>query len=68
MVAEVEIGASGGRQSGRGQGIKKQTKVYSNFLFIKCSRYNFISLPAFYLVMCLINVQKNFGKIVILKI
>ena len=47
--------------------IKKQTKVYSNFLFIKSSRNNFIFLPVFYLVMFLMKAQKNFGKIAILK-
>ena len=48
--------------------IKKQTKVYSNFSFIKSSRNSLIFLPVFYLVMSLMKAQKNFGKVVILKI
>ena len=47
--------------------IKKQTKVYSNFLFIKSWRNNFIFLPVLYLVMSLMKAQKNFGKIATLK-
>ena len=48
--------------------IKKQTKVCSDFLFIKTSKNNFIFLPVFYLVMYLMKAQKNFGKKAILKI
>ena len=47
--------------------IKNQTKVYSNFLFIKSWRNNFIFLPVLYLVMSLMKAQKNFGKIATLK-
>ena len=35
---------------------------------MKRSENNFIFLPAFYLIMCLMKAQKNFEKIAILKI
>ena len=42
----------------------------SNFknVSMKRSENNFIFLPAFYLIMCLMKAQKNFEKIAILKI
>ena len=39
--------------------IKKQTKVYSNFLLIKSSRNDVIFLPVLYLVMSVMKAQKN---------
>ena len=46
----------------------KSTKLYSKMLLVKSSENNFIFLPAFYLIMCLMKASKNFGKIAILKI
>ena len=45
----------------------KSTKLYSKMLLVKSSENNFIFLPAFYLIMCLMNAPKNFEKIAILK-
>ena len=45
----------------------KVTKVYSKILLMKSSENNFIFLPAFYLIMCLMKASKNFQEIVILK-
>ena len=46
----------------------KMTKIYLKILLMKSSRNNFIFLPVFYLIMCLMKAPKNFEKIVILKI
>ena len=46
----------------------KSTKLYSKILLVKSSENNFIFLPAFYLIMCLMKASKNFGKTDILKI
>ena len=46
----------------------KSTKLYPKILLVKSSENNFIFLPAFYLIMCLMKALKNFGKIAILKI
>ena len=46
----------------------KMTKVYSKNLLMKSSRNNFIFLPVFYLIMCLMKASRNFEKIAILKI
>ena len=45
----------------------KMTKVFSKISLVKSSKNNFIFLPVFYLIMCLMKAQKNFGKIAILK-
>ena len=46
----------------------KRTKVYSKILLMETSENNFIFLPVFYLIICLMKPLKNFGKIAILKI
>ena len=46
----------------------KSTKLYSKILLVKTSENNFIFLPAFYLIMCLMKASNNFGKIAIMKI
>ena len=46
----------------------KETNVSPKNLLVKSSGNNFIFLPAFYLIMCLIKAQKNFEKVAILKI
>ena len=45
----------------------KVTKVNSKILLMKSLKKYFIFLPAFYLVLCLMEAPKNFWKIVILK-
>ena len=45
----------------------KMTIVISKFLLVKSSETNFIFLPVFPLIMCLMKAPKNPGKIVILK-
>ena len=46
----------------------KMTKDFSKISLIKSSKYNFIFLPAFYLIICPMKAPKNFGKIAILKL
>ena len=46
----------------------KVTKVYLKILLVKSSENDFIFLPAFYLIMCLMQAPKNSEKIAILKI
>ena len=46
----------------------KMTKVFSKISLIKSSKMDFIILPAFYLIMWLMKLPKNFEKIAILKI
>ena len=48
--------------------MKRETKVSSEFLLMKSSENNFISLPAFYLIMWPMKASKNFEKVAILKI
>ena len=45
----------------------KRTNLYQRMLLMKSSKSFFISLPAFYLIMCLMKAQKTFEKIAILK-
>ena len=45
----------------------KVTKVNSKMLLMKSSKKDFVFLPAFYLVMCLMKAPKNFWEIVIVK-
>ena len=45
-----------------------QTKVFSKIILVKSSRSNFIFLPVFYLIMCLMKDPNFFEKIAILKI
>ena len=45
----------------------KVTKVYSKILVMKSLENDFISLPAFNLIMCLMKAPKNLFKIVIFK-
>ena len=45
----------------------KVTKVYSKILLMKSSENDFIFLPAFYLIMCLMKAPKNVLKIVTFK-
>ena len=45
----------------------KSTKLFSKILLVKSSVNNFIFLPAFYLIMCLMEALNNFEKIAILK-
>ena len=47
--------------------IKKQNQLYSKIVVVKSSGNNFIVLLVFYLIMCFMKAQKNFGKITILK-
>ena len=47
--------------------MKRETKVSQEFLLVKNSENDFIFLPAFYLIMCLMKAPKNFEKIAILK-
>ena len=46
---------------------KNLTQLYSKNLLVKSSENDFIFLPAFYLIMCLMKARKNFEKIAILK-
>ena len=48
--------------------IKNRNYLYSKIVLVKCSGNNFIFLLEFYLIMCFMKAQKNFGKITILKI
>ena len=48
--------------------VKNRNYLYSKIVLVKCSGNNFIFLPVFYLNMCFMKEQKNFGKITILKI
>jgi hypothetical protein len=45
-----------------------QTKVFSKIVLVKSSKNNFIFLPVYYLIMCLMKDPKNFEKIAILKL
>jgi hypothetical protein len=47
--------------------IKNNTNLNLIFCLIKCSKIDFIFLPAFYLIMWLMTSSKNFEKIAILK-
>ena len=47
--------------------IENNTNLNSNICLIKSSKIDFISLPAFYLIMWLMASPKNFEKIAILK-
>ena len=47
--------------------IKRETKLASEFLLVKSSENNFISLPAYYLIIWLMKAKKNFAKLAILK-
>ena len=47
---------------------KNRNQLYSKILLVKGSENNFNFLPVFYLIMWLMKVSKNFGKIAILKI
>ena len=46
---------------------KKPELSIFKIVLVKCSDNNFIFLPVFYLIMCFMKAQKNFGKITILK-
>ena len=41
--------------------IKRETKLASEFLLVKSSENNFISLPAYYLIIWLMKAKKNFA-------